>query len=251
MRYFFKQKAPKQKKLSDVLQQVDAPENNWYRPQRIFEPQTLTERFRAMSPYDFEFFIKDIFEANWYTTIRDPLYKTTRNGKKMPIADGWIDYICEKNWQNVFVQVKTYKWRRQVTLPQIREFNWALQDVGRRESDKAYFITTTTFTKEAEKYAKKHDIVHVDYDSFVYLYNWTANKNDTIKDRLEQRLLAINYTTNQKFTQHMRTCPWCGAPVVRKKSPFSNRGFRWCQNFSKTGCKYVAAYKEEKELVKR
>ncbi len=227
-----------EKKPSTILLESIAPEKNGFKQQRIFNPQTIVEKFRAMSPYDFEYAVKDLFEARWYTTIREPLYRTTRTGKKIPLADNGIDYIWKKNGQKHFVQVKTYKWKRQVTIWDLREFNSALQDAWKWKNDKAYFITTTIFTKEAESYAASKKITCIDFKGFEKLHNVAIGENDYYKNHFQEHLSRINFTDNARFTQHMKTCPWCGATLVTRRSRTSQTTFLWCQNFAKTWCKY-------------
>lgn len=241
----FIEKITQTKAQPPIFSQIDAPEKNGYRQQRIFQPKTLIEKFRAMSPYDFEYSIKDMFEAKWFKTIREPQYRVLKNGKKMPLADNGIDYICEKNGRRCFVQMKTYKGKKQVTIGQIREFNSALQDVWMWENDVAYFITTTIFTKDAEEYAKKKNIRCVDYNKLLQLHDSAKNDSEEYIIKIQTRIERIDYAENAKFTQHMKTCPWCAAPLVMRKGRNSQRKFRWCQNYAKTGCKYVENIKKE------
>lgn len=217
----------------------DAPADNGYAPQRLFVPQTLVEKFRAMTPYDFEYLVKEIFEAWWYETVRKPLYKSTRYGKKIPLRDGGIDYICQKNGQKYYIQVKTYKWEKQVSLSTMREFVAALVDIGRTENDKAYIITTTTFTNEAKKYATSHHIVCMDYSTFKTMFDTISNISPENHNRLLWYVNKIDYTKNQKFTQHIKSCPECWAPLVKRYNTYKKSYFLGCQNFSITWCTYT------------
>ena len=104
---------------------------------------------RRMTPAEFEEYIAWIFNKLGY--------KTEVIGKS---HDGGIDVISEKDNTKHYIQCKKYAKNNTVGEPQLRNFYGAIVD--RIAEGKAYFVTTSKFTMEAEKFAEDKPIELVD-----------------------------------------------------------------------------------------
>ncbi|MBN2198208.1 restriction endonuclease [Candidatus Wolfebacteria bacterium] len=87
--------------------------------------------------------------------------------------DGGIDVIAEKNGIKHYIQCKKY-YRWKVTEPQVREFYGALVD--HLAKGKGYIITTSVFTREAERFAEDKPIELVDQFKLIQ-WRKLINKN--------------------------------------------------------------------------
>lgn len=85
--------------------------------------------------------------------------------------DGGVDVIAEKDGIKHYIQCKKYyQWK--VTEPQVREFYGALVD--HLVKGKGYIITTSVFTREAERFAEDKPIELVDQFKLI---QWRKNIN--------------------------------------------------------------------------
>jgi restriction system protein len=105
----------------------------------------LLERIMQASPAFFEALVLDLLHALGYGTTSDDLQHVGSPG------DGGIDGVISLDklgFEKVFVQAK--RWQGSVGRPDIQGFFGAL--AGRR-AKKGVFITTSTFTKDAQEFA--------------------------------------------------------------------------------------------------
>ncbi|MDW8469857.1 MAG: restriction endonuclease [Burkholderiales bacterium] len=117
----------------------------------------LLERIKAASPAFFERLVVELLVAMGYGgSLRDAGQAVGRSG------DGGIDGIIKEDRLGLDVlYVQAKRWDAPVGRPEIQKFVGALQ--GHR-ARKGVFITTSSFTKEAEEYVRVIDskIVLVD-----------------------------------------------------------------------------------------
>ncbi len=127
------------------------------RNNRIFRQLVMAERRREeiikagslstmknMPPRNFEYFISDIFTEMGYCS---EVTKAT--------GDGGKDIILFKDGKKYIVESKRYS-NQKITVNQIRQFHSVIIDTGAIEG---FFVTTSDFTKDAQKYAVDKSIV--------------------------------------------------------------------------------------------
>lgn len=118
--------------------------------ERAFNNKTETELRKRLQESTPEFFEKAVIELLWAMG-----YGGTHGGKQHmgSSGDGGIDGIIRQDalgLTNVYVQAKRYADNNCVGSPQIRNFIGALDSKG---ASLGVFITTSTFTPEAERTA--------------------------------------------------------------------------------------------------
>lgn len=104
------------------------------------------ENIKKMDPYDFEFFIAQIFEYYWFKS------KTTKKS-----WDDGIDIMLWKWVELMAVQCKRQKWN--VWTPSIRNFIGSMQFANIK---KWFFVTTGNFSLETMKMLR-----HANYELFL------------------------------------------------------------------------------------
>lgn len=134
----------------------EALESAYQRVRSTLETELL-ERIKAASPAFFERLVVELLVAMGYGgSLRDAGQAVGRSG------DGGIDGIIKEDRLGLDVlYVQAKRWDAPVGRPEIQKFVGALQ--GHR-ARKGVFITTSSFTKEAEEYVRVIDskIVLVD-----------------------------------------------------------------------------------------
>ena len=147
------------------------------------------------------------------------------------LKDGGIDLVVKKNNKTHFVQCKRYN-QQQVTLAQVRDFYGAMSSQLNKE--KGYFITTGTFTLDAQQFAEKNSIELIDGARLVEYMNMAVisevpNASRAAAPRVESKL-----------------CPSCGALMVvrvAKQGANANKPFWGCTTFPK--CRMISEYRTE------
>ena len=166
----------------------------------------LIRWLRGMKPAEFEEYIADLF--------RRMEYKTEVVGGR---SDGGIDVIAEKNGVKHYIQCKKYFEKHEVGVAAVRDFYGALAD--RVANGKGYFITTSKFTLEAERFAKDKPIELVDIQRLFHYI------------RLAEKEKKVPKSPNQEDNK----CPICDGNLILRKGKFGS--FYGCSNFPK--CRYT------------
>lgn len=96
----------------------------------------------------------------------------------------------------------------------MRDFYGAI--ANRLADSKAFFVTTNTFTLEAEKFAEDKPIELV--DGFNLL-----------------KYIKMANILKEEIPQNNNTCPECGGVLILRESKFGH--FYGCSNYPK--CKYI------------
>lgn len=104
----------------------------------------LKKNFQNYKPYEFEEFIKELFEEKGYNS------KLTKKS-----SDYGIDVIAEKEDEKIAIQVKRYQKSNKVGSPAVRR---TLGSKHKINADKTLLITTSSFTSNAKNTAKKAPI---------------------------------------------------------------------------------------------
>jgi len=161
-------------KPKTVEKGVDEPFDNGKTPEDYLEygyarvrqglAAELLNHIKECTPSFFESLVLDVLLRMGYGGSRQDAAKTVGRG-----SDGGIDGIIKEDrlgLDRVYIQAK--RWEGTVGRPEIQKFAGALQ--GRR-AKKGVFITTSSFTKEAEEYTKLIDsnIVLIDGEQLVNL----------------------------------------------------------------------------------
>ncbi len=110
----------------------------------------LLETIKACSPRFFEKLVIDLLLAMGYGSSRREAGQLTSRG-----SDEGIDGIISEDKLGLdLIYIQAKKWENNVSRPEIQKFAGALQ--GKR-ARKGIYITTSTFTRDAEEYAKAID----------------------------------------------------------------------------------------------
>jgi len=163
----------------------------------------LLKWLRGMQPNEFEKYIADLYYRLGY--------KTEAVGRS---HDGGIDVIAEKGGVTNYIQCKKFITSK-VPVGAVRDFYGALVD--HLANGQGYFITTNTFTLEAQQFAKDKPIELVDGFALIK-YIHLAKKN-----------IESGATANAP-----QVCPKCGGQLVERNGKFGI--FYGCSNYPK--CRY-------------
>lgn len=163
--------------------------------------QDQLQWLRGMHPSKFEEYITDLFIVLGY--------KAQKIGGS---HDGGLDVEIEKDGKKSYIQCKKFIVSK-VSVSAVRDFYGAL--ANKIVDGKGYFITTNTFTLEAEKFAEDKPIELI--DGFKLLkYIELAEKQKSLK--------GVESTENKK-------CPKCGGELIKKSGKFGP--FYGCENYPK------------------
>ncbi|MES2622988.1 MAG: restriction endonuclease, partial [Patescibacteria group bacterium] len=141
------------------------------------------EEIRALTPKQFEEYTAFLFRKLGYTT--------EVVGRS---HDGGIDIIATKNGKRHLIQCKKYS-NKQVPVGAVRDFYGAISD---DIEAKGYFITTQTFTLDAEKFAEGKPIELIDQFKLMK-YIELAHLGDIPQDKV---------------------CPKCGSKLVFRNGKY-------------------------------
>lgn len=116
----------------------------------------LLNKVQQVAPTFFEIIVVDLLVAMGYSGENGEAKVTTRTN------DGGIDGIINQDplgTSTVYIQAKRYKEENTIGRPAIQSFYGALAAVN---ADRGVFITTSSFTKGAQDFAKNQGIVLID-----------------------------------------------------------------------------------------
>jgi len=165
----------------------------------------MITRLRKMHPNEFEGFVAKLFQALGYTT-------EVVGGA----GDGGVDVEAEKNGKKHYIQCKKYI-TSSVSVGDVRDFCGGLLDY--LADSKGIFITTGTFTTEAEQFVEGKPIELIDQSELVKL----------VRDS------GIEVPQSDNAVPVGRRCPRCGGTLVERKG---KRGpFIGCSRFPQ--CRYT------------
>lgn len=135
------------------------------RKTRKFQKLTIDEILTEYTPYQFEEYIAGLFRALGCSA------KTTSKSN-----DGGFDVVY-RNSQNQkgIIEVKQYAVQHKVGRPLIQKLHSAKIDA---RADIAIFLTTSSFTAEAQKYAKRHQIRLIDGSALSRLIHKAYHENE-------------------------------------------------------------------------
>jgi restriction system protein len=105
------------------------------------------EALHGLSPREFEEYIAELFKRLGYENVT---LTPTSNDKG-------IDILAKREGVRIAIQCKKYK--GVIGSPQMQTFLGAMQHV---EAQKGFFVTTSVFSREAEKFAYDHPIELID-----------------------------------------------------------------------------------------
>ena len=160
----------------------------------------LLKWLRGMQPSEFEKYIADLYYRLGY--------KTEAVGRS---HDGGIDVIAEKGGVTNYIQCKKFITSK-VPVSAVRDFYGALVD--HLANGQGYFITTNTFTLEAQQFAKDKPMELVDGFALIkYIH-------------LAKKDIEPGATANAP-----QVCPECGGRMVERNGKFGT--FYGCSNYPK------------------
>jgi HJR/Mrr/RecB family endonuclease len=131
--------------------------------QRIREKNSL-EHLKRMDPFEFEHFIKELFEMRGYNATVTPRSN-----------DGGKDIVLIMGDKKSIVECKRFN-SPKVTRPHIQKFHSAIIDTM---SVKGFFITTGEFTKPAVTYCLDKPIVLINGEELVKLVQEIISQSDS------------------------------------------------------------------------
>jgi restriction system protein len=165
------------------------------------DQQAELKDLRKMTPKEFEEYIAELFRRLGYKT-----YST--GGPN----DGGIDVIAEKNKVKHYIQCKKYFKAHKVGVGEMRDFYGALAD--KTVEGKGYFITTSKFTLEAERFAEDKPIELIDgFKLIKYI-------------RLAEKGIK---------KAEIKVCPKCSGKLIERTGKHGK--FLGCSNYPK--CKHT------------
>jgi len=192
-----------------VFELLDIEIQNWTLRRRFRDGESwrkgrdLIKYLRTMSPGDFERYIADLFTRLGY-----------RSAAVGGSHDGGVDVVIEKDGVKSYVQCKKYITSR-VGVSEVRDFYGSLAD--RLAEGKGYFITTNSFTLEAEKFAEDKPIELVDQHVLLRYIKLAQEEGDE-SDKAE-------------------VCPNCGGNIIIRRNSKTGDRFYGCSGFPK--CRYT------------
>lgn len=169
--------------------------------------QDVLIKLKALHPKEFEEFIAFLFSKLGYKTeiIGGP-------------RDGGIDVIARKDGKTNYIQCKKYI-SSKVSLSAVRDFYGAI--ANKLANSKSFFVTTNTFTLEAENFAEDKPIELI--DGFALL-----------------KYIKMAGILKEEIPQSNKTCPLCGGKLVVRKG--KSGYFYGCSNYP--NCKFTKNYKK-------
>lgn len=169
----------------------------------------LLNKLRSLSSNEFEEYIAFLFKKLGY--------KSEVVGKS---HDGGVDVIIEKDGLKQYIQCKKYNSRNKATLHDVRDFYGSLVDF--LANSKGYFITTGSFTLEAEEFAKDKPIELVDgFKLLEYIKMASVDNKEYFDNKNEEK------------------CPKCDGVLIEKRSKYGK--FLGCSNYPK--CRFTRSLK--------
>ena len=143
-------------------------------------------------------------------------------------ADGGIDIkLYDKNSPDTLVAIAQCKaWSNPVGVKEIREFYGVMVAA---KINKAYFVTTSSFTEDAIRFSKSSEVTLI---NGVTLLKLIASRSPEKSAQLLKLATAGDYTTP--------TCPNCGLKMVTRTASNSGNQFWGCSTVPK--CRMVSDF---------
>jgi len=149
----------KNKQLQEINYEIDkaSQELSEIKQERFRLDQELIWMLKGMNPSEFEDYIANLFSHLGYNT------------KKVGHShDEGVDVIAEKENSKIYIQCKKFE-SKKVDVKNIREFYGAIASDLVSGNNKGYFVTTSDFTKEAEKFVENKPIELINSQKLVAL----------------------------------------------------------------------------------
>ena len=129
---------------------------SWFQNQKDSLKDDLLNRLAKMNPYDFESLMVELLNKMGYKGPNGQSIVTQKSN------DNGIDGVIYQDalgLQKVYLQVKRYAPNNPVGRPEVTSFSGA---VKLKHTDRGVFITTSTFTANAEEAAQSLNITTID-----------------------------------------------------------------------------------------
>ncbi|WP_415381483.1 restriction endonuclease [Halosimplex sp. TS25] len=120
--------------------------------------EDIRTRLQNIDPYDFEDFVADLWEdRGWETTVAQDS------------NDMGVDVVARKSTdlveQKLVIQAKRYSDGNKIGRPKVQQYHSLKeQDAA---ADAAVVVTTSSFSKQAEEWAEKHNVKLIDGDDLL------------------------------------------------------------------------------------
>lgn len=190
---------------------VNNDENPWKRPSSVMGERWTIEFLKCLEWKRFE----DVCME--YLRIKNCNAFVTCTG-----ADGGIDIKIKDNQGVTFVVGQCKSWKRQIGVNLIRELYGVM---AAEKAKHGIFLTTSTYSLEAQAFAKDKHLMLVDAEELVNLINKLEVEN---RKRIDMVATAGDYTTP--------TCVQCNEKMVKrvaKKGKNEGGEFWGCVNYPK------------------
>lgn len=171
----------------------------------------LLRFLRGMKPNEFEDYIATLFQKLGYTIV-------ITGGPH----DKGVDVIAERNGIKHYIQCKKFI-TSIVSVSDVRDFYGAIAD--HLAHGKAYFITTTKFTLDAEKFCEDKPIELIDDFKLLDYIHLVDKKN-------EQTETAQNANSVQE------KCPRCNGQLIKRQGKYGD--FYGCSNYPR--CRFTKKF---------
>ncbi|MDD3408896.1 MAG: restriction endonuclease [Candidatus Pacebacteria bacterium] len=183
--------------------------NNLKKYQNWGTEQDILLRLKSLHPKEFEEFITFLFSKLGY--------QSEAVGAS---HDGGIDVVVKKDGKISYIQCKKYI-SSQVSVSALRDFYGAI--ANKLTDTKSFFITTNSFTLEAEKFAEDKLIELI--DGFTLL-----------------KYIKMAGILKEEIPDSDSVCPRCGGNLILRKGRYGE--FYGCSNYPI--CKYIKKIKKER-----
>jgi restriction system protein len=146
--------------INDFREQL--PKKNLLEKERLKLDQKIDQLHKNLSPTEFEAYIAELFEMIGFENVC----------LTPPSGDDGVDIFAEQNGAKIAIQCKKHKGT--ISSPDIQKFVGSMHHAG---ATKGFFVTTSVFSLNAEKFASQHPIELVDRIKLSELIERALNEN--------------------------------------------------------------------------
>jgi restriction system protein len=196
-------------------------EANKYRRRRLLREQSSLDSLRGLTWQEFELLVGEAYRRQGY--------KVEETGGSGP--DGGVDLVLRRAGEVVLVQCKRWK-QTKVGAPTVRELRGA---VARDGATRGIFVTSGTFTREAEIEAQGQPLELVDGAALLELVK--QMQGQTAPARRPQTLAASSLLAAAiDVPSSVPLCPKCAEPMLKRTArsgATTGSEFWGCSSFPK------------------
>jgi len=184
-----------------------------------FALQRSLDDLRALSWREFESVVGEAFRRQGYAV--------TETGQGGP--DGGVDLVLTRAGKRYLVQCKQYR-ASTVSVMVVREIFGV---VAARKAEGAIVVTTGTYTNDAVDFAKGQPIELIDGRRLEAMVRNINDVGASASSGGTRRTPTIDGSSSPTAAAVVRSCPKCGATMVRRTPRAGGADFFGCSTFPK------------------